>query len=415
MKIMCREAKQRLLAGALALGLVQGVAAQDYNKQPTPEELAKPGLLEGTELTPTGAIRAGNAEGTVSAGESVQIPAIRSALASKALLTDSARLSDRVVAVGAYGNIVYSTDGKTWTQANVPSQGLLTTVYFVDDREGWAAGHDTLILHTTDGGENWTIQYEDPIPGGDLPKPILDIYFADKLHGWAIGAFALMLVTEDGGLNWKTVSTDALGEQLEAVDSEAEPNFNALIPVDDRFLIVGELGTLLYYDPKASMAGDDDAEGAAEDAAEEDAIDSPDEDGSEVAGDDAVAGAANSAWRIIQSPYVGSFFGVTQLKSGELLIYGLRGHLFRSLDRGNTWTSVDTGEATTNINDVIEMDGGDAIIVGGGGTLFRLKAGAAAAERIPYSGFNGFVSVQKMGTDAVLLFGDGGAQLFQLP
>ena len=349
--------------------------------------------------------------GAVAAGESLQIPAIRSALASKALLTDSAQLSDRVVAVGAYGNIVYSTDGKTWTQANVPSQGLLTTVYFVDDREGWAAGHDTLILHTTDGGENWTIQYEDPIPGGDLPKPILDIYFADKLHGWAIGAFALMLVTVDGGLNWKTVSTSALGEQLEAADSEPEPNFNALLPLDDRFLIVGELGTLLYYDPKASTPGDDDAEGAAE----EDAIDSPDEDGSEVAGDDAVAGPANLAWRIIQSPYVGSFFGATQLKSGELLIYGLRGHLFRSLDRGNTWTSIDTGEATTNINDVIEMDGGDAIIVGGGGTLFRLKAGAAAAERIPYAGFNGFVSVQKMGADAVLLFGDGGAQFFQLP
>lgn len=347
------------------------------------------------------------AAGTISAGESLQIPAIRSALASKALLTDSARLSDRVVAVGAYGNIVYSTDGKTWTQANVPSQVLLTTVYFVDDREGWAAGHDTLILHTTDGGENWTIQYEDPIPGGDLPKPILDIYFADKLHGWAIGAFALMLVTEDGGLHWKTVSTDELGEQLEAADSEPEPNFNALLPLDDRFLIVGELGTLLYYDPKASTPGDDDAE--------EDAIDSLDENGSEVAADGAMAGPTNSAWRIIESPYVGSFFGVKQLSSGELLIYGLRGHLFRSLDLGNTWTPIDTGDATTNINDVIEMDGGDAIIVGGGGTLFRLKAGAAAAERIPYSGFNGFVSVQKMGTDAVLLFGDGGAQLFQLP
>jgi photosystem II stability/assembly factor-like uncharacterized protein len=352
------------------------------------------------------------AAGTVAAGESLQIPAIRSALASKALLTDSARLSDRVVAVGAYGNIVYSTDGKTWTQANVPSQGLLTTVYFVDDREGWAAGHDTLILHTTDGGENWTIQYEDPIPGGDLPKPILDIYFADKLHGWAIGAFALMLVTEDGGAHWRTVSTDGLGEQLEAADSEPEPNFNALIPVDDRFLIVGELGTLLYYDPKASTPGDDEAGG--DDAAEE-AMDSSNEDGSEVAADGAMAGPANTAWRIIPSPYAGSFFGVTQLSSGELLVYGLRGHVFRSLDLGNTWTQVDTGEITTNIDDVIEMEGGDAIMVGGGGALFRLKAGAAAAERIPYAGFNGFVSVQQMGADALLLFGDAGAQFFPLP
>ena len=55
------------LAGVLILGWAAQVAlAQDYNQQPTPEELAKLGL-EGTELTPAGAIRAGNAEGTIPA------------------------------------------------------------------------------------------------------------------------------------------------------------------------------------------------------------------------------------------------------------------------------------------------------------------------------------------------------------
>ena len=48
----------------LALGLAQAAMAQDYNEQPTAEELAKLGL-EGTELTAAGAIRAGNAEGTI--------------------------------------------------------------------------------------------------------------------------------------------------------------------------------------------------------------------------------------------------------------------------------------------------------------------------------------------------------------
>lgn len=360
---------------------------------------------------------------SVCAGESLQIPAIQSALASKVLLTDSAKLSDRVVAVGAYGNIVYSKDGKTWTQAKVPSQVLLTTVFFVDDREGWAAGHDTLILHTTDGGENWTIQYEDAIPGGDLPKPILDIYFADKLHGWAVGAFSLMLATEDGGVSWKTVGTGKLRKQLEAADKEPEPNFNAFHRLGDGFLIVGELGTLLYYDPKVSAAGDDQDSAAADDDAEE-ADDSEDEADAEgagdvaagdvVPGDVAAASPANSPWRIIESPYVGSFFGIKQLGSGDLFAYGLRGHIFRSPDLGNTWMPIDTGGVTTNINDVIEMDGGEVIIVGSGGTLFRLKAGSATAERIPYPGFNGFMSVQKMGADSLLLFGDAGAQNFQL-
>ena len=49
----------------MASALPASVApAQDYNEQPTPEELAKLGL-EGTELTPAGAIRAGNAQGTI--------------------------------------------------------------------------------------------------------------------------------------------------------------------------------------------------------------------------------------------------------------------------------------------------------------------------------------------------------------
>jgi hypothetical protein len=64
------------VAGVFTLGWAAQVAlAQDYNQQPTPEELAKLGL-EGTELTPAGAIRAGNAEGTIPAwkNEPVQPP-----------------------------------------------------------------------------------------------------------------------------------------------------------------------------------------------------------------------------------------------------------------------------------------------------------------------------------------------------
>lgn len=341
----------------------------------------------------------------VRAGESVQIPAIRAGLASKALLTDSAHLSDRVVAVGAYGDIVWSRDGKTWSQANVPSQVLLTTVFFVDDREGWAAGHDALILHTTDGGENWTIQHEDPVPGGDLPKPILDIYFADKLHGWAVGAFSLLLTTEDGGAHWQTVGTSRLAAQLEAADQESEPNFNALLPVEDGFIIAGELGTLLHFDPKASAAGGGVADEAADEA--EDAADAGDAAGT------AAANPGNSPWRIIKSPYRGSFFGIRRLSSGDLFIYGLRGHMFKSGDRGNTWIPIDTNGVTNNLNDIIEMDNGDAVIVGSGGTLLRLPAGSLTVKRIPYPGFNGFMSVQKLGTDALLLFGDAGAQVFQ--
>lgn len=308
---------------------------------------------------------------------SLQTPAMSSALASKALLTDSARAGGRVVAVGAYGNIVYAQandKGRVWRQARVPTQRLLTAVTFIDEREGWAGGHDTLILHTTDGGQSWDIQHEDPVPGGDLPKPVLDILFVDRRDGVAVGAFSLLLKTADGGKTWHPVDTAALYAQLEAAEQEPEPNFNAISKLDDGYLIVGELGTLVHYRPGAP---------------------------------------AEEVWRILKSPYAGSFFGVNQLSGGEILIYGLRGRVFRSSDQGLSWTAIETG-VVANINDSLEVAGGDVILVGAEGTLLRLRKGAAAAEKIPYPGFSGLSSIEGGGSDEVLLFGGAGAQLFKL-
>ena len=344
---------------------------------------------------------------------SLQIPALRSSIASKTLLTDSARLSDRLVAVGSNGVILYSKDGAEWIQAQVPTQVLLTTVFFIDDREGWAAGHDTLILHTTDGGETWAIQYEDPITGGDLPKPILDIYFKDKDHGWAIGAFSLMLATQDGGVTWETVDTSELYDLLESLGEEPEANFNAFYPFDDGFFIVGELGTLLYYRP-TSEAEETVADESGSEVTAEAGVDA--EAGAEtgtVADDERSEGAAGP-WRVFDSPYAGSFFGVKRLRNGEILIYGLRGHLFRAARLGDPWVEIDTGGRTANINDVIELSSGEVIAVGAGGTLFRIDLQANKAVLIPYGGFDGFVSVQEAGPSQLLLFGEAGVKSFTL-
>lgn len=59
------ESTRHLLVGTLAAAaLLHAAWAEDFNQPPTAEELAKLGL-EGTEWTPSGAIRAGNAEGTI--------------------------------------------------------------------------------------------------------------------------------------------------------------------------------------------------------------------------------------------------------------------------------------------------------------------------------------------------------------
>ncbi len=310
-----------------------------------------------------------------------QLPAVQSPLASKALLTDSARAGNRIVAVGAHGSIVYSDDqGDHWQQAEqVPTQVLLTTVAFTDDRHGWAAGHDSLILRTADGGLNWEIVYENRIPDGDVPKPILDLHFTDPRHGIAVGAFSFMLLTTDGGTHWQEVDIGGLRDLLAAAGQEPEPHLNAIAPLGDGFLIAGELGTLLHYRP----------------------VFEPEPEPA-------------SPWRVLDSPYGGSFFGIEASVPDDLLIYGLRGHCYRSGDSGETWREVAT-DTTANLYDTLRLDSGDLIAVGAGGLILRLPPGHTEAERLPYAGFDGFLSVQRTAAGRLLLFGEAGAQHFSLP
>jgi hypothetical protein len=96
--------------------------------------------------------------------------AIQSELATSALLLGITEAGDRLVTVGEYGHILYSDDrGETWVQAeNVPTRITLTAVSFANDQEGWAVGHDAVILHTSDGGTTWERQYTDPVLEGEI-------------------------------------------------------------------------------------------------------------------------------------------------------------------------------------------------------------------------------------------------------
>jgi hypothetical protein len=121
-------------------------------------------------------------------------------------------------------------------------------------------------------------------------------------------------------------------------------------------------------------------------------------------------------WRILPSPYSGSFFGANAtLSSGDILIYGLRGRIYRSSDQGMTWQRIETPEVTANIFDTVELSDGSVIAVGGTGTLLRIRPDSTVAERIPYGGFNSFVSVERLSDTELLLFGSAGVQHFELP
>lgn len=119
------------------------------------------------------------------------------------LTTDMQQLffADELVgyAVGDAGKIQKTIDGGAdWTTqvSGVPNN--LFNVQFLDAQEGFLAG-GYVLLHTTDGGTNWT-----PLT---LPQDayVHDVHFDDPLHGIAVGYGGLIIRTADGGVNWTVV------------------------------------------------------------------------------------------------------------------------------------------------------------------------------------------------------------------
>ena len=78
-------------------------------------------------------------------------PALKSALAARALINGLANAGERVVAVGQRGHVLTSDDqGKSWQQADVPVGSDLVAVTFATKTHGWAVGHDGVVLASSD-------------------------------------------------------------------------------------------------------------------------------------------------------------------------------------------------------------------------------------------------------------------------
>ncbi len=95
----------------------------------------------------------------------------------------------------------------TWERLPVPTKHSLHSQCFTDSLYGWIVGDSGTILHTSDGGLNWTLQ------DGKTRNDIVSVFFLDRDHGWA-SAFnynvepfgTVLLKTADGGQNWDTAS-----------------------------------------------------------------------------------------------------------------------------------------------------------------------------------------------------------------
>jgi len=120
-------------------------------------------------------------------------------------------------AVGDHGAIWHTTDGgEHWHPQHSPVRCSVRSVYFLNQRTGWAVGgfshrytHVTsgIVLRTDDGGAHWVEWHRNPLPS--LSK----IEFFNMQQGYAIGGTSAiypqgLLLTNDGGRSWTAPQDD---------------------------------------------------------------------------------------------------------------------------------------------------------------------------------------------------------------
>ncbi len=225
------------------------------------------------------------------------------------LLLGAAQSRDHIIVVGERGTILRSDDsGATWQRSPSSTRSTLTSVTFAPDGlVGWACGHSSVILHTSDGGAHWETAYQ-----GDNPEDsFLDIITISSDVIIAVGAYGYYVESRNAGQTWK-----------QRFVQDEDSHFNRITYSNDGILyLAGERGTLL----KSTNQGLD--------------------------------------WLRLPSPYEGSFHGILPLPNGHILAHGLRGHVFLSQNQGQTWQRISI--ETEPLLSTSILYGKDIVILGG--------------------------------------------------
>ncbi len=318
-------------------------------------------------------------------------PAVVALSPTKAVYLDVTMAGSRIVAVGERGLIIYSDDhGRTWRQAKVPTSISLTRVKFATPSSGWALGHSGIVLHTDDGGQTWTRQLDgrtaaqlaldealaDAEHAGagnakaqhdlanaqqlvkDGPdKPFLDLLFENDKTVWIVGAYGLIFKTEDGGATWKS--------WIDHVENPRGMHIYAIAEQGRTMYLAGEQGLFLH----STDHGD--------------------------------------KFSIVETPYKGTYFTLSLLPTGEIVLGGMRGNAYRSTDEGRSFIKVQV-PVPVSFSAAVVMADGTPVFANQAGMLLVSQDKGVSMRPLPAGNLPPIAGITEMGNGMLMTVGYGG-------
>lgn len=145
--------------------------------------------------------------------------------------------------------------GATWTIQFSDEDYILKALSFCSPDVGWAVGEYGYIYHTTDGGDTWVKQsgyFGFSESTGDVEgDPFLfDVVAVDPRQAWAAGIDSTLIRTVDGGASWHKIDVAISKTQLFYV--AADPHGTIITGGNDLFVQSGDQGqtwTPSAFDP----------------------------------------------------------------------------------------------------------------------------------------------------------------------
>lgn len=273
---------------------------------------------------------------------------------NRIFLMQIARAGDRLVTVGERGFALISDDGgKTWRAVVTPVTRTLTGIAFESPKLGVAVGHGGSLVRTEDGGDSWTAIDIENEAGSDS---LLGVVSLGEGRFAAYGAFGMYLDSSDGGATW---------ERRQVISEEFENHISQVLPFNGALWMVAEYGTLARSD-----------------------------DG-------------GATWNAVESPYQGSFFGAVGAGGGAMVIYGMRGTVFRTTD-GISWQKIETG-TTTTFNGGARLSDGRILLVGNSGLVAQSSDDGATFDLKWSPAGRGFSGLAEAAGGGIVVVGEGGA------